>query len=338
MKALVITEPGSYGVAVVADPAPESGQVVVAPRAVGVCGTDLHILDGEFPPAPYPLVPGHEFAGEVVELGAGVADLRVGDRVAVDPSLFCGHCVYCRRGRGNLCQNWGAIGDTVDGAFAEYVAVPAANAYRIPDSLSWTSAALVEPLSCVVHGLRRLGMPAGSDLLIVGGGTIGLLLLQTAVRSGAATVSVIDPEPARCALALKWGASAAAATLAELMAEREFGFEFSIEATGVPAAAQSAVSGLSRGGTMLVFGVAPPEATLPLSQFTVYNDEITVLGSMAVLNSFEPALSLMASGAIAGDEMVTHRFALDDFVGAVDAVRDRRGLKVQVGTDATSGR
>jgi len=135
------------------------------------------------------LVPGHEFAGEVLAVGSDVGHVAVGDRVAVDPSLFCGHCVYCQRRRGNLCVNWGATGDTVNGAFAEYVSVPARNAYAIPDDMGWGAAALIEPLACVVHGLRRLSMPAGSDLLVVGAGTIGLLLLQAAGRSGAAQLT-----------------------------------------------------------------------------------------------------------------------------------------------------
>jgi 2-desacetyl-2-hydroxyethyl bacteriochlorophyllide A dehydrogenase len=330
MRAAVVTTPGSIRIETLPDPAPGPGEIVVAPRAVGICGTDLHIIDGDFPPAPYPLVPGHEFAGEVVAVGRDTGGVSVGDRVAVDPSLFCGRCVYCQRQRGNLCENWGATGDTVDGAFAEFVAVPAGNAYPIPGSMSWGAAALIEPLSCVVHGLRRLAMPAGSDLLVVGAGTIGLLLVQAARRSGAAAVSVIDPDASRRDLAAAMGADAVAGTLDELMGNRRNGFEYAIEATGVPAAASTALNSLGRGGTMLVFGVAPPDAQLPLSQFQVYNDEITVLGSMAVLNTFEPAMRLMASGAIDAARMLTHTLPLDQFADAVQLVRDRQGLKVQV--------
>ena len=330
MKAIVIETPGRFALADIPEPVAGPGDVVIAPRAVGICGTDLHILDGHFAPAPYPLVPGHEFAGLVTAVGSAVVGLAVGDRVAVDPSLFCGRCVYCQRQRGNLCQFWGATGDTVNGAFAEKVVVPAGNAYRIPDAMSWEAASLVEPLSCVVHGLRRLAISPGSELLVVGAGTIGLLMLQAAKVSGAVLVSVLEPDPARRELAMLFGATAAAATLEELMANRPLGFEYAVEATGVPAAAKSAVASLCRGGTMLVFGVAPPEATLPLSQFQVYNDEIKVLGSMAVLNTFEPALRIMAAGAIDSDRMVTHRFALEDFEEAVAAVRSRAGLKVQV--------
>lgn len=331
MRAVVIEEPGRVGVTTVPDPVPSATEIVVAPRAAGICGTDLHILDGEFPPANYPLVPGHEFAGEVVAVGAEVGDLRVGQRVAVDPSLFCGHCVYCRRQRGNLCLNWGAIGDTVDGAFAEYVRVPAGNAYPIPDELGWAAAALVEPLSCVVHGLRRLALPAGSELLVLGAGTIGLLLLQAARRSGAARVVVVDVDADRRALALRLGADEAAASVAELMAGRGLGFEYVVEATGVPAAAEAGLDALCRGGTLLIFGVAPAAARLAVSPYRVYNDEISVIGSMAVLHTFEPALRLMASGAVDAGAMVTHTYPMDRFADAIAAVRGRTGLKIQIG-------
>ncbi|MCO6004159.1 zinc-dependent alcohol dehydrogenase family protein [Actinoallomurus purpureus] len=330
MRAAVISTPGSLSVQTVKDPEPGPGQIVVAPRAVGVCGTDLHILDGEFPPTPYPIIPGHEFSGEVVALGPGVTGVAAGDRVAVDPSLFCGHCVYCRRQRGNLCLNWNAIGDTVNGAFAEYVAVPAANAYPLPGGMSYAAGALVEPLACVVHGLRRLAIPPGGEVLIIGAGTIGLLLAQAAARSGAARVSMVDTDPARLERAAKLGADVVATGVEEVLAGRGIGFEHVIDATGVPAATQAALPALCRGGTLLVFGVSPAEARLPISPFQVYNDEISVIGSMAVLHTFEPALRLMASGAITAEDLITHQVPLERATEAFGVVRDRTGLKAQV--------
>ncbi|GAB3974099.1 zinc-dependent alcohol dehydrogenase family protein [Actinoallomurus acanthiterrae] len=330
MRAAVISTPGSLSVQTVADPAPGPGEVLIAPRAVGVCGTDLHILDGEFPPTPYPIIPGHEFAGEVVALGPGVTDVAAGERVAVDPSLFCGHCVYCKRQRGNLCLNWNAIGDTVDGAFAEYVAVPAANVYALPDGMPYAAGALVEPLACVVHGLRRLAIPPGGEVLIIGAGTIGLLLAQAAGRSGATRVSMVDTDPARLARAAKLGADVVATSVAEVLDGRGIGFEHIIDATGVPAATQAALPALCRGGTLLIFGVSPAEARLPVSPFQVYNDEISVIGSMAVLNTFEPALRLMGSGAITAEHLITHQVPLERAPEAFTAVRERAGLKAQV--------
>ncbi len=131
MRAIVLDHPGSFRVADVPDPTPRAREVVVRVDCCGICGTDLHIIDGEFPPTPYPITPGHEFAGQIVACGPDVEpDLAEGDRVAVDPSLYCGWCRRCRAGRDNLCENWAAIGDTKNGAFAEYVAVPGAAGLR----------------------------------------------------------------------------------------------------------------------------------------------------------------------------------------------------------------
>src|SRR5438552_1133470 len=179
MRAVIIDKPGSVRVGNVPDPAPEPHELIIRVGACGICGTDLHIAEGEFPPTPYPIVPGHEFAGSVVALGPG-ADGRIGDTVAVDPSLFCGACHFCAIGRANLCERWGAIGDTVDGAMAEYVAVPAANCYRLPETVSTTHGALVEPLSCAVHAFDVLPRALGAHYLLYGAGTMGLLMSQLA--------------------------------------------------------------------------------------------------------------------------------------------------------------
>src|SRR5579859_916572 len=162
MRALVLPRPGLFEVVDVPDPVPGPGQVVVRVDYCGICGTDLHILDGEFPPTPYPIIPGHEFAGTVVARGPSVPDrlaaaLPDGVPVAVDPSLYCGYCRRCRAGRDNLCENWAAIGDSVNGAFAEYVTVPAVNCYPLPAGVDTRLGAMAEPLACAVHGLRRLG-------------------------------------------------------------------------------------------------------------------------------------------------------------------------------------
>src|SRR6266516_7721180 len=154
MLAAVIDKPNEIHVGQVPDPTPGPGEVVLKVGACGICGSDLNIAAGNFPPTPFPIVPGHEFAGEIVALGTGIDYLHEGDRVAVDPTLVCGHCDWCRVGRGNLCDNWGATGDTVDGAIAEYVAVPAYNCHHIPDSMTFQQAAVVEPLSCAFHAIQ----------------------------------------------------------------------------------------------------------------------------------------------------------------------------------------
>ncbi|WP_216210237.1 zinc-dependent alcohol dehydrogenase family protein [Amycolatopsis aidingensis] len=327
MRAAIIDEPGSIRVGDVPDPKPGDRQVVLRVGACGICGTDLHIADGHFPPTPYPIVPGHEFAGEIVEVGADVpGGWRVGDRVAVDPSLFCGYCNPCRAGHGNLCANWGATGDTVDGAFAEYVAVPASTCYPLPDHLSFQEGALVEPVSCAVHGVRRVGVEAGERFLVVGAGTMGLIMQQLLQRAGAA-VTVVDRNLARLGRAAELGARAVAGDVAELDGER---FDAAADCTGAVPAIEAAFDSLRRGGRLLVFGVAPEEARVALSPFRIYNDEITVVGSMAVLHSYGAALDLVAKGMIDTASLLTDTLPLERFPDALSLMRSGSGLKVQV--------
>jgi 2-desacetyl-2-hydroxyethyl bacteriochlorophyllide A dehydrogenase len=334
MRAVIIDKPGEIRVGTMPDPTPTPDELIVRVGACGICGTDLHIAQGEFPPTPYPIIPGHEFAGEVVALGTNVprekGGIAVGSRVAVDPSIFCGHCAFCRNGQGNLCQHWNAIGDTINGAFAEYVAVPLANAYALPTHLSFREAALIEPVSCAVHGIHRLAPRLGDSVLIVGAGTMGLLLLQLALRGGASRVAMMDLNTQRLALAEKLGAAQTASQLEDLLAVEPLGFDCVIDATGVPAAIETAFRGVKRGGKLMVFGVAPNEATVALSPFRIYNDEITIVGSMAVLNSYQQALDLVGGGAINTALMLTEALPLDDFPRALTMVRQGQGVKTQI--------
>jgi len=327
MWAARIEKPGLITVEERPDPAPGPGDVVVAVEACGVCGTDLHIADGEFEPTPYPIIPGHEFSGTIVEIGSDVRSaITVGDRVAVDPSLFCGHCAACRAGRGNLCANWGATGDTVDGAFAELVAVPAKQAYVLPGSMTFEQGALVEPLSCAVHGLRRLGVEVGESVLVVGAGTMGLLIIQLLVTAGTRVVAV-DRLTSKLDLAGQMGASRVATSIDDLDGEQ---FDAVVDVTGVPAVIEQGLDAVRRGGRFLVFGVAPAAARVAVSPFRVYNDEITIIGSMAVLHSFGAALDLIAAGVVRTDGLVSHRLPLTEYEQALETVRSGKGVKVQV--------
>jgi 2-desacetyl-2-hydroxyethyl bacteriochlorophyllide A dehydrogenase len=325
MRAIVLDRPGRFRVAKVPDPTPGPGQIVVKVDCCGICGTDIHIMDGEFPPTPYPITPGHEFAGTVAAVGPEVAiDLPLGVKVAVDPSLYCGYCRRCRSGRDNLCENWAAIGDTLSGAFAEYVAVPAVNAHLLPDGVDGQLGAMVEPLACAVHGLRRLGPLFGDTVVLTGAGTMGLLLLQLLVHTGAGPVTVVDRVADRLAVARKLGAAHTASGLSDLDGER---FEIAVDATGVPAVVDGVSGLLDRGGRLLVFGVSPAEASISLSPFRVYNDEITVTGSMAILRSFAPAVELIGSGAIDPRPLLSEPLPLDEFGEALHRVRTGQGIK-----------
>ena len=262
----------------------------------------------------------------MVESGAA-ADITEGTFAAIDPSLFCGRCRECRRGPGNLCRDWGAIGVTVDGAFAEYVAVPAANVYPLAETIPRRWGTIVESLSCVVHALDRLDALIGWSVLIYGAGTMGLLLAQAIRREGVVRLDVADVREDRLSVARRVGADEAGPTADGLSASR---WDLVIDATGATSAIEDGLGRVGRGGTFLVFGVAPAEASVRFSPFRVYNHEITVIGSMAVLHSFGRAIDILASGAIDPEPLLTHRSPLDSYDDAIGLVRAGEGLKVQL--------
>jgi 2-desacetyl-2-hydroxyethyl bacteriochlorophyllide A dehydrogenase len=327
MRAAVIKAVGEISIETIDDPTPGPGEVVVEVAACGLCGTDLHILQGEFAPT-LPIVPGHEFAGTVVSCGTDVRDVSEGDRVAVDPSLYCNECHYCRLGRNNLCLRWGAIGVSVAGGAAEYCAVPAANCVVLPDHVSTASATLIEPLSCAVRGYDVLRSQLGSHVLIYGAGTMGLMMLRLAQRTGAVSVDVVDLNPDRLTLASGQGASAASTSADEL--ERPFGWDLVVDATGNIKAIQDGLGRVGAGGTFLQFGVADYAARATIDPYRIYNKEITITGSMAVLHSYERAAELFADGVIDPTVFITDTFPLENYSEAIDAFRGGAGLKTQV--------
>jgi 2-desacetyl-2-hydroxyethyl bacteriochlorophyllide A dehydrogenase len=327
VKAAVIKSVGEVAIENVDDPTPQAGEVVVRVAACGLCGTDLHILQGEFAPS-LPIIPGHEFAGVVVASGPGVLDVSEGDRVAVDPSLYCNECHYCRLGRNNLCLRWGAIGVTVAGGAAEYVAVPAANCVRLPEQVDTADATLIEPLACAVRGYDVLRSQLGSRVLIYGAGTMGLMMLKLAQHVGAVSVDVVDLNPERLAVAARLGLSNAAPSAGEI--EPAFGWDLVIDATGNTAAIQDGIARVGPGGTFLQFGVADYAARATIEPYRIYNKEITITGSMAVLHSYERAAELFAAGVLDPADFITDRLPLDRYADAIEAFRSGAGLKTQV--------
>jgi len=336
MRAVIIDAPGIIRVDNVPDPTPRPDEVLVRVGACGICGTDLHIIDGDSPLARYPIIPGHEFAGEVVAVGSDVAqrygkeNITVGSRVAVEPNLYCGYCDSCRTGHENLCLNYAALGVTTNGAVAQYVAVPVAKAYALPDNISFNEGALIEPVSCAVHGMHILNPRSGDTFLIVGAGTMGLLLLQLAVRGGASRVAMVDINAQRLALAEQLGSTHTYSDIKQALKDEPLGFNCVIDATGVAPVIENAFMAVKRGGKLLIFGVASNEARISLSPFRIYNDEITIIGSMAVLFSFQAALDLIGSGVINTEAMLTKALPLQDFLEALDMVRYGKGVKTQI--------
>ncbi|MER6999382.1 zinc-dependent alcohol dehydrogenase family protein [Streptomyces sp. NPDC000410] len=328
MRAAIVEAPGKVSVVSVPDPAPGPREVVVEVAACGLCGTDLHILQGEFAPT-LPIVPGHEFAGVVVAAGADVSEVAVGDRVAVDPSLPCHECRYCRVGRGNLCDRFGAIGVTTAGGAAEFAVAPVANCVRLPEHIEVGDAALIEPLSCAVRGYDVLRGTLGAQVLIYGSGTMGLMMLELAKRTGAVGVDVLDINPDRLATAELLGCSGAAASAEELdRAPR--GWDVVIDATGNAAAIQDGLGRVAKGGTFLQFGVSDYAARAVIEPYRIYNQEITITGSMAVLHSYERAAALFASGVLDPGVFISDRLPLEQYPQAIDRFRAGLGRKIVV--------
>nr|WP_202425552.1 zinc-dependent alcohol dehydrogenase family protein [Streptomyces sp. HUCO-GS316] len=309
------------------DPAPGPREVVVAVAACGLCGTDLHIMQGEFAPE-LPIIPGHEFAGEVVAVGRDVTELAVGARVAVDPSLSCNECYYCRLGRNNLCERWAAIGVTTAGGAAEYAIAPVANCVVLPDHVSTQDAALIEPLACAVRGYDVLRSQLANHVLIYGSGTMGLMMLELAKRTGAAAVDMVDINPARLESARTLGCSNAVTSADELDMPR--GWDLVIDATGNEKAIQDALGRVGKGGTYLQFGVSDYAAQATIEPYKIYNQEITITGSMAVLHSFERAADLFAAGVLDPEIFISDRLPLASYGEAIKQFQAGEGRKIQV--------
>lgn len=327
MRAAIVESVGKVSVTTVPDPTPGPRDVVVRVAACGLCGTDLHILQGEFAPT-LPIIPGHEFAGEIVGLGADVTELALGDLVAVDPSLYCHECHYCRIGRGNLCERWNAIGVSKPGGAAEYAVAPVANCVKLPEHIDVKDAALIEPLSCAVRGYDVLSSTLGAQVLIYGSGTMGLMMLELAKRTGAAGVDILDINPERLKTADRLGVSRSAGSADELDTVR--GWDVVIDATGNAKAIQDGIGRVAKGGTFLQFGVADYATTAVIEPYKIYNQEITITGSMAVLHSYERAAALFATGVLDPSVFISDRMPLEQYPEALAKFKAGQGRKIVV--------
>jgi 2-desacetyl-2-hydroxyethyl bacteriochlorophyllide A dehydrogenase len=336
MKAAFFDAPHLVAVRDTAQPEAAPDRVVVRVAAAGLCGTDQHILQGDFV-AKYPLIGGHELAGEIVSVGEGVESHKPGDRVAVDPSLFCGHCFFCQRNEGNHCLNWNGIGVTRPGGFAEYVSAPAANIYQIGD-MSYDQAAFIEPVSCVVYALNRVAIPSGAEVLIFGAGPMGLLMTQLVRHGNASRIVVVDKVARKLELARSLGANdtveAGPRAAAELRRLSPLGFDVVIDVTGIPAVVEAMFAHARPRGKVLFFGVCPSDSKIALNPFDVYKRDLEIFGSFALCFTFHQSIALLKAGAVQVGPLITHRFALDDFAEALRVAGSGEALKVQLSMSA----
>ncbi|HEY0719298.1 MAG TPA: alcohol dehydrogenase catalytic domain-containing protein, partial [Streptosporangiaceae bacterium] len=323
MKAALITRPGHLSVEEVPDPTPRDHEAVVQVGSCGICGTDVHVFDGDYAAVrDYPVIPGHEFWGTVVEAGPAVRGVRVGQRVAVDPMDYCDACATCRAGWTNMCLNGGGLGTTAPGALAEYVAVNGARCQPLPDGLPGDLASLVEPLACVLHALDRVGPVLGEDVLVLGSGPIGLMMAALAAAAGA-RVDVVDPRADRRAVAPDFGARRIAGSAGEIA---DGGWSVVADCTGHPEAVATGLAHLRRTGRLVLLGIGGASATFPFAPFDVVARELTIVGVNSVRHTFGRAAALLAAGTIPAARLHGPPLALPETAAALEATRRGAGL------------
>jgi L-iditol 2-dehydrogenase len=338
MQAVVFPEPGQVEIRDVDRPEPAPGEALVRVEASTICGSDLKILAGEYPATSYPHIPGHEWAGEVVEVGPGVQRLEPGDRVAAEPHVGCGECPRCLEGLYNLCEHYGDesrghahIGFTTDGGLAEYVAVDTRALHVLPPSMSYDAGAFCETAGVALHAIERAGIDGGDDVVVVGPGAIGLAAVQIARSEGADTVVLTGTRESRLAPARDLGADVTVNVnevddvvdhVTDLLDGQ--GADLVVELAGSESASRQAVELARRGGSIVLAGSTSPGRQLAVDLREIVVGHKDIYGSVANPNWIcERGLSMIARGQIDVDPLLTHRFALTEFETAMETFETR---------------
>lgn len=311
MKAAVFYGKNDLRVEEIPTPKAGPGQVLIRVHACGICGTDVHIYEGDEGAAKSPAgtVLGHEFAGEVVTVGEGVTRVKAGDRVCVDPNKLCGKCGYCQSGLGHFCEDMVGIGTTTNGGFAEYCVVPEEQAYRIGDTLSFEEAAMAEPVACCLHGIDMCEIQPGDTVAVFGMGMIGLLMIQLARISGAAKVIAIEPVEVKRRQALLLGADIVIDPIRENVNEvlADGGItriNTVIECVGRIDSMKQAIEIAGKKSVVMLFGLTKPEAELPIKPFELFKKEIVIKASFINPYTQKRAVALIESGSIDVKSMI----------------------------------
>ena len=343
MKALVLTAPNEFSIEEVEKPSPGPNEVLCRVRAVAICGTDAHLIRGDYPgfwPPRYPFVPGHEWSGEVVELGEGAATLgwRVGDRVAGTSHDACGFCRKCVEGRYNLCENYGVeglhrqYGHNYQGSYAEFVVHGLKSVFHLPDELSFHEGALLDPASIALHTANRGGIRSGDTVVVMGPGPIGLLAADAARALGAGKVLVVG-RGSRLAKAAELGHETIDYTEGdpvEAVRSRTdgFGCDVVLECAGVPDSLRWSIAMLHRGGRCAVVGIPVEGVALSLQELVLYEKEL--VGVRATAGGMPRVMPFVVDGRIRAGELHTHTFPLEQFADALDTFNERRGGALKV--------
>jgi L-iditol 2-dehydrogenase len=292
----------------------KADEVRIRVKSCGICGTDQHIYHGHPGSASVtpPIVLGHELAGEVTELGPNVTGFTLGDRVSIDPNIYCGACRFCRNGRSHLCDRLQAVGVTRDGGMGEYCVAPAANCYHLPDTMSYAEGAMVEPLGCVLHGFKKIDIRPIHTVLLIGGGFIGQLFLQLVKKQGAARIVVSEPAIEKHAALLELGADEAVQPTKGTVERLRDSADVVIECVGRKESMELAIEAAAKGGQVLLFGVASPSTQITVSPFAIFAKELKILGSFINPHTHEEAIALIDQKKVQIEPLISHRFTLEE--------------------------
>lgn len=342
MKAALLKNVNDISYATVADPQLLPGDMLIKVRAATICGTDIRILRGKKTAGVrYPSVLGHEFSGEIVETG-GHEQFRVGQAVAVCPAFACGTCAACRNDAENLCENLVAMGYEVDGAFAEYVRIPArgvasGNVFALPQGTSFAHAALAEPLACVMNGQERVAVAAGDTVAILGAGPIGLLHVKLARHMGARRIIVSQTSALRREAARAAGADVVIDPKAEDLVERVRaetggkGADVAICAIGVPALANEAIRMVRPRGRISLFAGFSKGMQAELDVNVIHYGELMVTGAFGLTRrQFGSALKLICDGVLEVESLLSHSFPMTEVVQAFSTAEHGSAIKVAI--------
>lgn len=303
------------------EPTVQAGEVLIKPLAVGICGSDIHVFEGQHPFVSYPVYPGHEVAARVVEVGAGVDASWKGAMVALEPSITCGRCEACRTGHYNICESLKVMGFQTSGAMSDFFSVSTQYLHRLPENLDAETGAMIEPLAVATHAVALVPVQ-GRKVGVIGAGTIGLLVAQSAKAYGAASVEIIDLLESRRKVAMAVGLEAKAPDNAK--------YDVIFECVGVEKALESAIQGIRKGGNIVVLGVygKPVAITAGLIQ----DWEIGIKGSlMYTYHDYHEAIRLLANGQVQTTPLITHRFGISEVEKAFHAALERQSaLKVML--------
>jgi threonine dehydrogenase-like Zn-dependent dehydrogenase len=314
MKALLLQDYKKFAYTDIPEPQPGPEDVLIAVRACGICGSDVHGMDGSTGRRRPPIVMGHEAAGVIARIGAAVKNWSVGDRVTCDSTIYCGRCEYCRRGEINLCDHRRVLGVSCEeyrqhGAFAEFVVAPQHILYRLPEGLPFEHAALVEPFTIALHAIRRAPVALNDSVVVIGAGMIGLALTQALRQAGCGRLIVVDVADARLALAKDMGATnlvnssngAAARAILDLTLGR--GADSAFEAVGISATVELAMAALRKGGALTLVGNLAPKIEFPLQ--AAVTRELSIYGSCASRGEYPAALDMLARGALKPEHLIS---------------------------------